>query len=212
MFFSLYIYPTRHLDAVLISLCSVRADPAYEAIHHAVVVGQDDGTDVEEQKAEVEEQEGKAEGQQPVVILQEQEERGKPAEAQAPPLAPPPQQEHAQEQQLKAPPPPPTSPLPWLALPPPHPPPRQKHQQRHQLPTLQPQSVTSYHAAREMGSTTPDPRGGDIQRGRIQGGTTGQEQQQQQQQQDSGWEKENVWCRSGVRLLRELGEEPAGRA
>ena len=112
--FSLYIiYPSRHLDAVLISLCSVRADPAYEAIHHAVVVGQDDGTDVEEQKAEVEEQEGKAEGQQPVVILQEQEERGKPAEAQAPPLplrAPPPQQEHAQEQQLKAPPPPPTSP------------------------------------------------------------------------------------------------------
>ena len=34
--FSLYIiYLSRHLDAVLISLSSVRADPAYEAIHYA---------------------------------------------------------------------------------------------------------------------------------------------------------------------------------
>ena len=179
-----------------------------------VVVGQDDGTDVEEQKAEVQEQEDKTEGQQPVVILQEQQERGKPAEAQAPPLplpAPSPQQEHAQEQQLKAPPPPPTSPLPWLALPPPHPPPHQKHQQRQQLPTLRQQSVTLYHAAREMGSTTPDPRCGDVERGRIQGGTTGPEQQQQQQQQDSDWEKE----RSGVGVVFDFfvswREEPAGR-
>ena len=37
MFFSLYIYPTRHLDAVLISLSSVRADPAYEAINYVSV-------------------------------------------------------------------------------------------------------------------------------------------------------------------------------
>ena len=103
------------------------------------------------------------------------------------------------------------SPLHWLELPPPHPPPHQQHQQRQQLPTLLQQSVTSCHAAREKGNTTPDPRGGDVQRGRIQGGTTGQEQLQQQQQQDSDWEKE----RSGVGVVFDFfvswGEEPAGR-
>ena len=67
-----------------------------------------------------------------------------------------------QGQQLKAPPPPPTSPLSWLALPPP------------QLPTLWQQSVTSCHAARQMGSMTPDPRFADIQKGRMEGRRIGQ--------------------------------------
>ena len=47
---------------------------------------EEDGSDVEEQKAVVEEQEEKGKGQQPVAIRQEQEENGNPVEAQAPPL------------------------------------------------------------------------------------------------------------------------------
>ena len=79
-----------------------------------VVVVEKNGPDVEEQKAMVEEQEEKGEGQQPVVIRQEQKDMGKPAQAQAPPLPlpapappPPPQQEHAQEQQQQSESPPP---------------------------------------------------------------------------------------------------------
>ena len=58
------------------------------------------GSVAEEQKAVVEEQGDKGEGQQPVMIRQEQKEMGKPGEAKVPPLphsapAPPPQQENA---------------------------------------------------------------------------------------------------------------------
>ena len=95
-----------------------------------VVVEEEDGSDVEEQKAVVEEQGEKGEGQQPVVIRQEQKEMGKPADAQVSPLprpapAPPPQQEHAQahQQQSESPPPPP---------------PQQQQQQRQQLPVKAP--------------------------------------------------------------------------
>ena len=37
--FTLYIYPSRNLDAALIALSSVRADPTYEAIHNILRCG-----------------------------------------------------------------------------------------------------------------------------------------------------------------------------
>ena len=91
---------------------------------------EEDGSDVEEQKAVVEEQEEKGEGQKPVVIRQEQEQMEKLAEAQAPQLplpapAPPSQQEHAHEHQQQS------------ESSPPPPPQHQQHQQ-HQLPTKAP--------------------------------------------------------------------------
>ena len=128
-----------------------------------MVVGQEDGTDVEEQTVMV----GENNGQQPavVVLVQEQEVMlEKPAVEHAPSLPPPapapPLPPHEQEQ--------PQQPQQQVESPAPPPSPRPGQQK----------PDVSHDIAWGLGSRPPDPRDGHIQRGRIQY-TTAHEQQQE---------------------------------
>ena len=72
---------------------------------------------------------------------------------------------------------------------------QQQQQQRKQLPL--PQPLRSCRTPRDLRSVAPDPQDGDVQRGRVQSDTIGDEasqhEQQPQQQQREKDEKTQVW-------------------